>query len=889
MTGAHVMAAPAAARVAQGEALARWAVLVPVPAGTKGPRAEGWDKDPAQWITTPEQARAYLTRHPGAGVGLLHSEAQTATLDIDHDGAALALAAVGADLQALLNGNPYRVRGKKGEKPVYRVPDGLSLKRRALSWPDPTGKKGPGGRVRPVTIFELRGGPGCQDVMPPSIHPETGEPYAWVGPVPASLDDLPALPDVLLSLWERWAALEPVMRAACPWAPAQAPEPAARDLARLGSASGAHGGGVVDTFNASRSLAEVLAAHGYTGPQRGPWVYPGSSTGQAGVRLRPERTPRGAEVVMSWHAADPLGDGLPRDAFSVWALLEHGVNLYAAPPERVRDVVKAAARHLGLPEPERGRAEGGTPGRTAADLPALDWGEVGALPDLTAPVPSLPPELLPAPLAAWIQAEARGAGLPLEMVAAPVMVGAGGLIGHRLTLRNARNAPAVPANLWGAICGPPSIKKSHALNLGAAALNRLQRAEFERLDAQRGELEAHREKVTAHRDALTLKVRHAAQGKGGQNAPSMPSDDELSAAREAVQEAEAALLPARYVVNDSTVEKLGEIMAQNPDGVTLIKDELTGWLKTFDKAGRESDRAAWLEFWNGTGSVTVDRMSRGTLYIPRACAGVMGTIQPGPLAVMLGELHGAGDGLLQRFQVFIWPDTFPPFDQAAQREPIPQTVRDAAAAVLDALPGLNLDALGTGGAPLTYTPEAQAVYDAWEVQNAAQARDGQRGEAYRAHLGKQPRTFAQLATVLHALDVAAAGGPEAHPHPAQVGEVAALQAQAWCEYLAAHIEKLWGEGRRRDVLDARDVLRFIERGRVLDGQKLGEVRRVLADSKAGFTGERLRAALGVLQSCGAVRVERGEAGPKGGRPVETLRIHPDALQALDVSGAGGAA
>jgi hypothetical protein len=880
-------------RIAQVEALAAGGfVLVPVPHGTKGPRVTGWNSDPAQWITTPRAAREYLRAHPGAGVGLLHSQSQTATLDLDHESARLALAAVGVDLAALIASNPYRINGKRPDKTLWRVPDGLSLKNEALSWPDPSGKKGPGGRPAPVTIFELRGGP-VQDVLPPSIHPGTGQPYTWAAAVPERVENLPELPAELLSLWQRWGVLVPVMRAACPWAAAEPPAPAPRDLARLGGATSrggeGEGGSVIDAFNAAKTLAEVLSEQGYRGGERGPWVYPHSSSGQAGVRLCPERTPRGAEVVMSWHAADPLGDGLPRDAFGVWALLAEDVDVYTATSEQRREVVKKAARVLGLPE-TRGSA-GGAGAAPALSLPPVVWGDVRPLPPLTEPVPPLPAELLPQPLSEWIQAEARAAGLPLEMIAAPVLIGAGGMLAAGVKLRNAPNTPALPANLWGAVCGPPSVKKTHAVNLGAAPLNRAQRLAFEQLDAQRSALETERGKAAAVLEALEAQLKRAL--KGGARAPEMPSDEELTGAREALREAEQALKPVRHVVNDPTVEKLGEILRDNPQGVTVVRDELTGWLAGFDKAGREQERAFYLEAANGTGSYTFDRLARGTVHIPLICAGVLGGIQPGPLADLLDAQRGAGDGLLQRFQVFIWPDAFPAFDQAAQREPINGAAREGAAAVLDALTTLTPEGLGStypsgGAAPLTYTPAAQAVYDAWEVQHAAQVRDMGKGEAYRAHLGKLPGTFARLALIFHALDVAALGG--AHPHPSKVGEESASLAWLWCDYLTTHARKLWREGRRMDVLDARAVLRFVERGRVLDGQKVAEVRRALSEAREALTGPRLDAALRVLEECGAVRVEVSTppAGKGGGRPVKTLRLHPDALAALDGSEGGEA-
>jgi hypothetical protein len=92
-----------------------------------------------------------------------------------------------------------------------------------------------------------------------------------------------------------------------------------------------------------------------------------------------------------------------------------------------------------------------------------------------------------------------------------------------------------------------------------------------------------------------------------------------------------------------------------------------------------------------------------------------------------------------------------------------------------------------------------------------------------------------------------------------------------------HALKLWGEGRRGDVLDAGEVLRFIERGRIRDGQKVTEARAVLAEGKAGMTGERLTAALRVLEGCGAARVETVTNGK--GRPSKVLRLHPDVLDA----------
>src|SRR5438067_2294124 len=72
----------------------------------------------------------------------------------------------------------------------------------------------------------------------------------------------------------------------------------------------------------------------------------------------------------------------------------------------------------------------------------------------------------------------------------------------------------------------------------------------------------------------------------------------------------------RYWTQDSTVEKLGIRLQDNPRGLLIVRDELSGWLHGLEKQGREGDRQFYLEAWNGTGSFTVDRIERGTLHIP---------------------------------------------------------------------------------------------------------------------------------------------------------------------------------------------------------------------------------------------------------------------------------
>jgi putative DNA primase/helicase len=80
-----------------------------------------------------------------------------------------------------------------------------------------------------------------------------------------------------------------------------------------------------------------------------------------------------------------------------------------------------------------------------------------------------------------------------------------------------------------------------------------------------------------------------------------------------------------------------------------------------DRLGHENDRGFYCEAWNSSGAYTYDRLGRGTLRIEAACVSILGGIQPGPLHAYLHETFAGGgdDGLIQRFQLAVFPDPPP--------------------------------------------------------------------------------------------------------------------------------------------------------------------------------------------------------------------------------------
>lgn len=277
----------------------------------KRPTEPAWPNHP---ITDP----ALLN---GRDIGLHHGYSRTCVLDIDHIISKYALSLVNVDLDEMLAANPYQISGNPNNppKPLFRVPSGVKLSGKQLRWPDPDGQTNENGKVKNVTIFELRGGPGCQDVLPPSNHPDTGKPYTWVNGPPKKLDDIPFVPESLVRLWLGWEdEYEPRLKAGCPWLEPE-PEPKPKPNGKYnGPPNPDFDVTIVQTeFNNHYSPGDILERNGYI-PKGKKWLCPSSSTGIPGViRLRDDLK------IMSFHGSDPLSDGRPHDAYDCYVILEH--------------------------------------------------------------------------------------------------------------------------------------------------------------------------------------------------------------------------------------------------------------------------------------------------------------------------------------------------------------------------------------------------------------------------------------------------------------------------------------------------------------------------------------------------------------------------------------
>src|SRR5262249_16800711 len=166
----------------------------------------------------------------------------------------------------------------------------------------------------------------------------------------------------------------------------------------------------------------------------------------------------------------------------------------------------------------------------------------------------------------------------------------------------------------------------------------------------------------------------------------------------------------RLIVNDAPFEALHETLEDNPAGVLVVRDELTGWWSQLDRPGREGDRGFFLQAWNGDTSYTVDRIGRGRIHVPAVCLSMLLGIQPARLpfylvdAVMDGPLN---DGLIQRFQLLIWPD-MPKGWRYVDRLPNVKA-EDMAVRVFGNLVNRDLDFRPT----FKFAPDAQELFVEW--------------------------------------------------------------------------------------------------------------------------------------------------------------------------------
>jgi hypothetical protein len=549
--------------------------------------------------------------------------------------------------------------------------------------------------------------------------------------------------------------------------------------------------------------------------------------------------------------------------------------------------VAEAVKVVELPDlPEKGDlSDWIEAGHTADELrqlvdetPALDSSQ--AWPDEPAPLEiKLPPveefdeELLPEPLLDWVLDVAkRMDNAAPDFVAAAAVVQAGALLGRKVGILPKRyDSWLVIANLWGGLVGPPSSMKTPALEQAIKPIKRLAALAKEAFELDLQEHDLDKAVFAAQRKALKDNLEAKAKQVAKREVPR----EELETIKNEIRDLENPEPPTqkRYITNDSTIEKLAEILAVNPDGILYYSDELMRFLKGLDRVGREADRAFYLEAWNGNGSFEVDRIGRGSIHVPALCISLLGGIQPGPLTKYVGDALSEAekaDGLLQRFQVLVYPDMrdYQPSDVKPDAK-----ARRRAYYVMEKL--ANLDAEKFGAIPLEdedvpgirFSEDAQKIFDAWRSEVEPRYRTGDYPEAIESHMLKYRSLFASLALIFEAIDFV-----DGVSEGGAISDDSALRAAGWCTYLETHVHRIYSPLMDTPERRAQILLHHIQVGDVRHGAKVREIQR---KGWPGLTtAQDLGEALDILGSLGWVRRVTVKS-PGKGRGSEQVHVHPE--------------
>jgi hypothetical protein len=459
--------------------------------------------------------------------------------------------------------------------------------------------------------------------------------------------------------------------------------------------------------------------------------------------------------------------------------------------------------------------------------------------------------MLPKVLGDYVVDIAERQQCPVDFPAVVVVAGLAAVLGNRVRLwPKANDDWEVVANPWCAIIGRPASMKSPAMKAALAAIFAIQKDMREAWKAGLKE-----GAVDAALAAILAK-------KGKKEAAKQAKENDLAGARQIlaglVEEGERPPRP-RLVVNDTTIEKLGELLNHNPRGLLLLRDELQGFLSRLQDEQFEYERKFYLECSEGHGPpFSVARIGRGELDIENLTLTIIGGIQPSSIARLVrAAVDGSNDdGLVQRLQLAVWPDDRSSWVWTDRKPAIA-----ARLAYEDAFKRVR--ALGHDDRRVRFDPEAQKLFQGLSERLYGSALSNRFTTILESHMLKMPKTIASLALIFEAVEA------DAFPDD-RVRESSLDRALKWAEYLFTHAQRLY---QAADAM-AENGARIILRRRA----KLPEpftARHVQLHGWAGLTtSDAVQAALGVLIITNHVRMRSIPAGPFGGRPTEEYRWNP---------------
>ena len=550
--------------------------LVPIPMGTKGPRNKGWNLR--------ENALKSQSDLPqGFGIGLAHAYSGTMALDIDNWTIATSLLADhGIDLQALYDAPEAVIinSGKPGHgKLLYAMPFGAALPSRKIIH-------------NSITAYELRcatsSGLTVQDVLPPSIHPETRQPYTWSGR--GHWTRLPVIPQSLLDLWN---------------------EMLEQDKERTISTDGS----IDASWEEIRQALDVVPAD----CPRDEWVAIGMALHWAGTQT--DQLEQALQLWNEWSATAQVKYQGEREIMTQW---------FSFKPDKATAVKLGTLFHIARqhgwqrPTPDVSELFKKVEVPTVAPLDVIDG--------LRPKPPEMNMDLWPDILQQRSIEISESVGCdPLV----PLFAGLAAVCGVvdaqiRLELMPGFRVPPV---LWIMTIGDPADKKSPGSRPMLSPLKNIEAEDRPRYSKELLDWEG---KEAAYASAKKAFLEFSASPEailGSDQAPQVPDMPPQP-------------VPVKITVSDITSQKLVRQAADRPRGLLCHLDEMNSWVRKLTDKQSGEDRSAWVVSYESE-HYEMDRVGAGSIYADNLAVSIYGNIQPQVYKQNLKAL--SADGLLQRF------------------------------------------------------------------------------------------------------------------------------------------------------------------------------------------------------------------------------------------------
>jgi putative DNA primase/helicase len=497
--------------------------------------------------------------------------------------------------------------------------------------------------------------------------------------------------------------------------------------------------------------------------------------------------------------------------------------------------------------------------------PAVEWPKPEPIQSELPPVQAFSEDLLPDSFRPLVRDVTERMQVPMDYPAVVMVLCLAGAVNRRAMIqpKERDTAWAEPANLWGAIIGPPGVMKTPVIQVATRQLVQIQTEWRKQCE---GEMEEYDRAIEEWELTMSAwKEEFKASKKG--------SKKKLASAPERPPEAPERPKLRRLIVNDATFEALHKTMSENSAGVLLLRDEIVGWLAGLEKAGHETERAFCLEAWNGKNPYTVDRIGRGTIHVPACCMSLLGGIQPGRLRSYLIDAIQDGpsnDGLMQRFQMLVWPDldTWEYVDRAPNA-----AAEEQAARIFRKL--VELDA--ENPALFRFAPDAQELFIAWLAELEAKIRGDELHPALAAHLSKYRKLMPVLALLFELADRVSSVGFDGSS-VADSQNFVSLEhtrlAAAWCEFLESHARRVYSCVVTSQLRAACELADKIKKKKV-GGDGFFLCRDVYQKGWSSLDSpEAVKRAAEVLKDASWVREAKSDSGPSGGRPANRYEVNP---------------